>query len=145
MNFALSLLPMLIQEVPALIAAWNNTPTNASYSTYLNGLAPAVGKFIADVGAELFPNAAPAVQVIGGSIAAFNTNYTKLVQGQINVLIPVLQLDIQPLAVDGLYGPHTRAGVEAVQKHFGITIDGVAGNITQGWLAQALATLPQVP
>ena len=144
MNILLSLIPLLMQEVPGVLAAWNSTHTNGQYATYLNNLAPAVGKFITDVGSQLFPKAAPAVQLIGGAIAAFNTDYTKMLQGQINALIGPLSLGIDPLVVDGVYGAHTIAAVEAVQHHFGITIDGVAGNITQGWLAHALATLPQV-
>lgn len=144
MNIALSLIPLLIQELPGLLAAWNSTPTNGHYADYLNKLVPQVGQFIADVGSQLFPKAAPTVQLIGGSIAAFNTNYVKLVQGQINVLAPTLGLTIAPLAVDGIYGPLTIKAVEAVQAHFGITVDGVVGNVTQGFLAHALATLPEI-
>jgi peptidoglycan hydrolase-like protein with peptidoglycan-binding domain len=144
MNIALSLIPLLMQELPGVISAWNSTSVNDHFSTYLNNLAPVVGKFIADVGAQLFPTAAPSMQIIGGALMAFNTDYTKMLQGQINNLIGPLNLGIQPLAVDGIYGQHTRDAVTAVQKHFGITLDGVAGNVTQGWIAGALAKLPQV-
>lgn len=144
MNIALSLIPLFIQELPGIINAWNNTPTNGHYAVFLNGLAAPVGKFIADVGSALFPKAAPELQLLGGSLAAFNTNYVKLVQGQINVLAPTIGVKLDPLIVDGIYGAHTIAAVEAIQAHFGISVDGIAGNITQGFIAHALATLPQV-
>lgn len=144
MNIALSLIPLLIRESLGIVNAWNSTPNNATYIDYLVKLAPEVGKFISDIGALLFPGAASNMQLVGGSIAAFNPNYTKLVQGQINVLSPALKLNIPPLVVDGIYGPRTKAGIEAVQEHFGIVKDGIVGNITQGWIAKALATLPEI-
>lgn len=140
----MTLLPLLIQAAPTIISFWNTTTNNASFGTKLNTLAPEVGSFISSVGTQLFPKAAPAIQKIGGAIAGFNTDYVKLLQGELNELSPSLDLPNPNLVVDGVYGAHTIAAVEAVQAHYGIVIDGVAGNVTNGWIAKGLALLPQI-
>lgn len=144
MNIALSLIPLLIQNLPGLIQLWNTTSTNASFSTKATAIAGPLGDLFTSIGSQLFPKASPTLHLIGGFLHAFNPDYTKWVQGSLNVLLPTLGITLTPLVVDGVYGEHTRDAVEAVQKHFGIFIDGIAGNITQGWIAQALAKLPQV-
>lgn len=140
----LSLLPLLIQALPDIQAAWNATTTNATMGQVLQGLAKPVGDLLTTIGAELFPQAATSLHIVGGAIAAFNPDYVKWLQGALNTIAPSLNLTPPNLAVDGIYGPLTRGAVEAVQAHFGIIIDGLAGNVTQGWIAQALAKLPQV-
>jgi len=45
------------------------------------------------------------------------------------------------LVVDGIYGPKTREAVEAAQKKLGVTVDGWAGEITQGAIQTALSKL----
>ncbi len=138
-------LPLIIQLIPTIQSIWNVTTSNASTIDKLKGvLTPELIKVIEDEAAVLFPKAAPTIHLLAGAIAAFNPDYTKWLQGSLNVLLPFFGLANPNLLVDGVYGKHTRDAVEAVQKHFGITIDGVAGNITQGWIAKALAALPQV-
>ena len=39
-------------------------------------------------------------------------------------------------AVDGIYGPFTRSGVEAFQKKYGLQVDGIPGPITQAKLEE---------
>jgi peptidoglycan hydrolase-like protein with peptidoglycan-binding domain len=144
MNIALSLLPYLFQALPDIVSAWNTTTSNVSFGQKLQELAAPVSNLLTDIGSQLFPKAAPTLHLIAGAIGAFNPDYTKWLQGSLNTLSPTLGLPNPNLAVDGIYGPLTRAAVEAVQAHFGIVVDGLAGNITQGWIAKALAALPPV-
>lgn len=144
MSAWLSLLPLLIQAVPDIQAAWKAATSNTSFGQELTGLAAPLGDLIGNIGAKLFPKAAPTLHTIGGAIAVFNPNYTKWLQGALNQLSPSMNLPNPNLVVDGIYGPKTVAAVEAVQTHLGIVVDGLAGKITQKLLADALAALPQV-
>ncbi len=42
------------------------------------------------------------------------------------------------LIVDGIYGPKTRAAVEALQAKYGLKVDGFAGQITQAFISNLL-------
>lgn len=57
----------------------------------------------------------------------------KVLQGKCNN-VPATGADV---AVDGRFGPDTQAKVKRVQRHFGITADGIAGPHTQGKLGMA--------
>lgn len=46
-----------------------------------------------------------------------------------------------PGPVDGIFGPLTEAAVLAAQRHYGLTVDGLAGRMTVG----ALQSRPQAP
>lgn len=39
---------------------------------------------------------------------------------------------VTPQGVDGIFGPHTRASVEAFQGWAGVTVDGIVGDQTWG-------------
>src|SRR5262249_38481933 len=75
----------------------------------------------------------PVLQLIGGIVAHFDPNVTKWLQGSLNVVVG------SSLVVDGLYGPRTIDAVKAFQTKAGITVDGLAGLVTQA----ALPALPQ--
>jgi len=47
--------------------------------------------------------------------------------------------DFDPLGIDGKYGPHTQAAVEAFQKAHGLVIDGKTGAQTASALSLAVA------
>lgn len=136
----LALLPLLIQALPDIQSAFNTSTSNSTLGQKLSQLAAPISDLLTNIGSQLFPKASPTLHAIGGAIAAFNPDYTKWLQGALNNL----GYASPPLVVDGLYGAKTTAAVEAAQKALGITIDGLAGNITEGLLAAALAKLPQV-
>ena len=92
---------------------------------------------LANIGAALFPKVAPEMQVVAAASATFDPNVTKWLQAALNKLAT----PSPNLVVDGIYGPRTREAVEAAQKKLGVTVDGWAGEITQGAIQTALSRL----
>jgi len=54
-------------------------------------------------------------------------------------LVAAGDVDTPRLALDGVFGPATRAGTIAVQKRLGITTDGIVGPVTRAGAAALLA------
>jgi shikimate 5-dehydrogenase len=92
---------------------------------------------LASIGTALFPKVAPEKQVVAAASATFDPNVTKWLQAALNKLLT----PSPNIVVDGVYGPKTREAVEAAQKKLGITVDGWAGEITQGAIQMALSKL----
>ena len=108
--------------------------SNDTIVTKIKALSAPFASVLANVGAQFFPKAAPALQVAAAAMASFDTNVTKWVQGALNVyLVPSPNL-----VVDGVYGPKTKAAVELLQAKLGLTVDGWAGQVTQAAIAQLL-------
>ena len=103
----------------------------------LQTTAPQIIPQLADIGAALFPKLAPEMQVVAAASATFDPNVTKWLQTALNKLLT----PSPNLVVDGVYGPRTRAAVEAAQKKLGITVDGFAGDVTQGAIQTALSNI----
>lgn len=137
----ISYIPLIIQYGPTVKAildtATNNTDTAAKLEAQVK---PVIG-LLEQLGAALFPQAAKAIHVVGGAMAAFDPNVTKWVQGACNNIAKVSP----PLVVDGVYGPLTRNAVIVLQQKLGLDkADGLAGQITQAaidafYAKQALA------
>ena len=92
---------------------------------------------LAEIGAALFPKVPAEMQLVAAASATFDPNVTKWLQTALNKLLT----PSPNLIVDGVYGPKTQEAVEAVQKKLGITVDGWAGEITQGAIQTALSKL----
>jgi len=103
----------------------------------LQATVPQIVPQLASIGAALFPKVAPEMQVVAAASATFDPNVTKWLQAALNKLLT----PSPNLVVDGVYGPKTREAVEAAQKKLGITVDGWAGEATQGAIQLALAKL----
>jgi murein L,D-transpeptidase YcbB/YkuD len=134
----LSVIELAVQFGPAVKAILDEASSNAGIVQKITALSPTLASLAEGLGAELFPNAAPTLHVVGGVIAAFDPNTTKWLQGALNALVA----PVPPLVVDGSYGPKTTAAVEALQTKLGLTVDGLAGSITQAAIQAALAKLP---
>ena len=132
----------IVQEVvafaPAVKAIIDEAESNDSLLQKIESLSPTLGSIISSLGAELFPQASATLQKVGGVIAAFDPNTTKWLQASLN---SVLSLN-PPLAVDGQYGPLTKAAVQQFQTTYKLTVDGIAGTITQAALNAVLSKLP---
>ena len=64
-------------------------------------------------------------------------DYTKWLQNSLNALVS----PSPALAVDGHYGPKTRAATEALQTQLGLKVDGWAGDVTSAAIQLALSKL----
>lgn len=97
---------------------------------------PAVQAVFKTVGAKLFPNAAPDMQIAGAVVSTYSPAYNMKVQ---NLLNSYLKLS-PPLEVDGSYGPKTREAAKTAQKKLGVVEDGWAGDVTLAAIQAALTT-----
>lgn len=135
-SILVSLLPLVIQEAPAFIKAIETGVSVNSIGSLITN--PTILSAFESLGAQLFPKAAPAIQIAGSLIASYSPNYVKWIQGMLNAYLnPAV-----PLAVDGSYGPKTIAAVDAAQAKLGLKIDGVAGDITSSALAAIINAVP---
>ena len=124
----LALLPSLMQMAgPVLNAIESGVSVNSIGSVVTN---PAVLNVFQTLGTQLFPKAAPEIALAGSLISTYSPNYVKWLQGMLNAYLK----PTAPLAVDGSYGPLTIAAVQAAQTKLGLTVDGVAGDLTMAAL-----------
>lgn len=112
--------------------------SNTTIIDKIKAEAAPVVNLLEQIGSKLFPSATKQIQQLGGALAAFDPNTTKWLQGALNVLVT----PSPNLKVDGSYGPLTAAAVKAFQTQHSLTIDGVAGMITQAAINAALSKLP---
>ena len=130
----LAILQAAVQYGPMIKSIIDEASSNDTIVTKIKALSAPFASVLANVGAQFFPKAAPALQVAAAAMASFDTNVTKWVQGALNVY-----LSPSPnLVVDGVYGPKTKAAVELLQAKLGLTVDGWAGQVTQAAIAQLL-------
>lgn len=135
-----SIIQIAIQYGPTIKSIIDEAVTNDDILTKVEALGPEVGGLIGTLGSQLFPQASPTLQKVGGVIAAFDPNTTKWLQGSLNAL-----LSPSPnLTVDGKYGPKTTAAIIQLQTKLGLAPDGIAGQLTQAAIAAALAKLPNL-
>ena len=136
----LSIIQLAAALAPTVKSILDAATGNASIVEKIKDISAPLAGILETVGETLFPKAAPALRVAAGAMAAFDPDVTKWVQGSLNVLV-----DPSPnLAVDGRYGPKTRAAVESLQTKYGLRIDGWAGTLTQAAIASALAAKPKL-
>lgn len=134
----LAIVSLIVQLLPAVQQIMTLSTTNGDLVTRITNLSKPLANLMSEVGASLFPKAAPELHLVGGIIAAFDPNLTKWLQGALN------ELNNAGLTVDGIYGPRTRDAVTAFQTKFGLRADGLAGQITQAAISALLAKLPNL-
>ena len=137
MSNVFNVIQLAIMYGPTLTSIFEEVTSNDSLLTKIEKEAPAIGPLIAQLGAEFFPTAAPTLQKVGAVVAAFSPDYTKWLQGALNVLLT----PSPNLTVDGMYGPKTKAAIQQLQAKLGLTPDGIAGKITQAAIEKALGAL----
>jgi peptidoglycan hydrolase-like protein with peptidoglycan-binding domain len=128
MNAFLALLPSIMQLAETILPAISTGVTVNTIGSLVKN--PNILNLFESLGTQMFPKAAPQIALAGSLIATYSPNYVKWLQGMLNAYLKPTTL----LVVDGLYGPHTIAAVEAAQTKLGIKVDGVAGDITMAAL-----------
>ncbi len=130
-----TIIPLVIRYGPIVKDIIDEAMSNDDIVTKIQKLAGPLAPLLEQMGGQLFPAAAPALHIAAGAMAAFDPNVTKWVQGTLNVVVS----PSPNLTVDGIYGPKTKAAVEAFQKQLGLDVDGWAGVLTQAALTAAMA------
>jgi peptidoglycan hydrolase-like protein with peptidoglycan-binding domain len=135
----IALLPLLIQFAPTIQKILAGTSNNQAITTRIQQQTPQnIVSALAEIGMQLFPKVAPALQIVAASIAVYSTpSAIKKLQTALNKLVK----PSPNLTVDGFYGAKTRDAVEALQRQLGLKVDGVAGEATQAAIAAALPKL----
>jgi murein L,D-transpeptidase YcbB/YkuD len=128
MNY-FEIIALVMQWGPTVANIFNEAVSNDGIVAKIEAEAAPIGNLISQLGSQLFPKSTKTLQTVGAIVAAFNPSFVKWLQGSINAAgyTPALR-------VDGSYGPKTTAGVEWVQKKLGITVDGIAGKVTEAAL-----------
>ncbi len=128
MNFStiMNLFPLIMKAVNVAqeINAASKSGTGVVDLLKTNG--PEVLDLVTKAGAQLFPNI-PAAEQTQAGVLRFDPALVAKIQGQLNKLG-------SSLAVDGDYGPRTKAAVTDFQRKHGLDADGWAGPITQAEL-----------
>jgi murein DD-endopeptidase MepM/ murein hydrolase activator NlpD len=76
---------------------------------------------------------------LASEFESLSTDEVRWVQSTLNRVVGAL------LAVDGVYGPFTRAAVMTFQRREGLAVDGIVGPITTAALQRAAGRGPSVP
>lgn len=134
----LAIIQLVVALAPAVQSIIQIATTNGDMAARIQSLSKPLAALLTDVGAALFPKAAPELHVVGGVLAAFDPDLTKWLQGSLN------SLNNAGLVVDGIYGPRTRDAVLAFQAKYGLKADGLAGQVTQAAIQALLAKLPNL-
>lgn len=136
----LSLIPAIVSAASTIKTIIDVANSNADIVTKIKETVPQLAQMLEQYGGQFFPNVKPELKIAAAAMTAFDPNVTKWLQGSLNALV-----EPSPnLVVDGLYGPKTRAAVEALQAKLGLAVDGWAGQLTQVAISAALAKKPSL-
>ena len=132
MNWSLvvQLIAGLIGLIPQIISVWNASPQKG-----LEGVGrvvantPVIGQ-LTELGSTLFPKLSPTLHAAAAALVVSHPDNTSWVQSAINILGASGYVTlVAPLAVDGIYGPKTKAAVELVQEKLGLPTTGFVADI----------------
>jgi peptidoglycan hydrolase-like protein with peptidoglycan-binding domain len=126
----------LVTMVPRIKNAIDSSTNAKELGEGLAQLAPIAIPALERIAEDLFPNLRPHLRVVAGALAAFDPNKTLWVQRAINKILPSANV-----VEDGIYGADTYRGVMMLQEHFGLRLDGFAGDITKTAIRMALSQI----
>ncbi len=140
-----TLLPFLIQliaAIPSIKASWDAAPKNsfqAVATAVQDSLPPALIAQLTEVGSQLFPKLSPELHAAAAAMLVAHPNSMAWAQSTINLLISTGYISAQPLVVDGIWGPHTKAAIMACQAKMGLPTTGIFADAEFSLLGQLLA------
>lgn len=124
-----------IQLIPQIKSAWDSSTTNTMGAVQNVIQNTQLVPLLEQIGAQLFPNLAPTIHAAAAAVVMAHPDATSWLQSALNVV------DNAGLAVDGHYGPKTRAAVEAFQAKKGLKVTGWASDIENSAILAALTAL----
>lgn len=140
----MSIFSLVFSSIPQLFSIINAAPTIKQLLDAMSNpteliaaakkLVPSIIPIVEIFAEQLFPKVAPELRIAAGIMAAYDPNKNKWLQQGLNVILD----DQDDIAVDGIYGPATRAAVEKAQAKLGLKVDGWAGPITSTAIQLAL-------
>lgn len=136
MNWLTTLLPIfvsLLTAAPSIIKAWDSAPNNSlqKVNSVVSALPPAVVAALSGIGAAAFPKLDPALHAAAAALTAVHTNTTSWLQNALNVARATGYISFTgdatdgSLVVDGIFGNHTKAALEAFQAKLGLPATGM--------------------
>jgi len=137
----LTIIPLVMKYGPDVVSLITQAVSNEDLETKLRNLSAPVASLIENIGSTLFPQASSTLHIVAGAIAAFNPDLVKWIQSGLSAVMT----PSPNLVVDGIYGPKTKAAIQAFQKQQGLVIDGIAGALTQAAIDGLLASQPRLP
>lgn len=125
----LSIVAAVVGEIPAIVKAWDTAPSNSLAKVGAVIVNTPVVSQLTDIGSQLFPKLSPELHAAAAALVIAHPNNTSWVQSALNVLASTGYITLSPpLVVDGLYGPKTKAAVEAVQTKLHLPVTGFAAD-----------------
>lgn len=137
MNLAaiVSLVTGLVSLAPQIAQIWEASGGFAKIAAALNALSSPAAKSLEQIGAQMFPKAAAAVQKVLAAIHLGYPQATKWVQQALNAGQTLGYISFgDPLVVDGVFGRKTMAAVVALQKKLGLPTSGAVTEAEYGAL-----------
>lgn len=121
----ISLITGIIPLATQIGKAWEASSGFGKIAGILNALSMPAAKSLEEIGAEMFPKAAAAVQKVLAAIHLGYPTATKWIQTALNAGQSLGYISFgAPLVVDGIFGPKTMAAVEALQTKLGVSANG---------------------
>ncbi len=142
MNWSLvvQLIAGLLGLVPQIMSAWNSSPQKGLAGVGRVIVNTPIVPQLTELGSTLFPKLSPELHAAAAALIVAHPDNTSWVQSAINVLASTgyVVLTAQ-LAVDGIYGPKTKAAVELVQEKLGLPTTGFVADIEYNAIAALLS------
>ncbi len=138
----ITLISTLVGLVPEIIKAWDTSPSKGVEGVVRVVTNTPIASTLAELGAQLFPKLSPELHAAAAALVVSHPNNTSWIQSAINVLASTGYITLTAqLAVDGIYGPKTKAAVELVQARLGFAGTGFVADMEYNAIAALLSKI----
>ncbi len=136
----ITLIANLVSLVPSILKAWDISPAKGVEGVTRVVENTPIAADLANLGAALFPKLSPTLHAAAAALVIAHPNNTSWVQSALNVLASTGYITLTTrLAVDGVYGPKTKAAVELVQAKLQFAVNGFVGDVEYNAIAALLS------
>lgn len=141
-----TLLPLaleIVQAIPSIKSAYDSAAGNTLQKVQAALPAKLVNE-LANVGGQLFPNLSPELHAAAAALIIAHPNAVAYVQDALNIIASTGYFQLpnnQQLAVDGIYGPKTRAAIQAFETKVGIPVTNAITDALNNAIGAVLAKI----